>query len=281
MHFSPVNKTMCPLECAALTSQTHRTVVPSRENQSSSASKTIFYPHFGQRTGTKRASNWYSRRTQKSNFNLHFFVHTLFCPATTTVPTFTFFTREQDRCVRSSAQHLLVIGRAFGRARAFGGLLFGLSFVLLENSHKSAAPHQSRKEPTTQTHHGGRRWRTILLPSPERLRYHATNEPQQPPPLWSVFNALSLLPATAAGRPETMRTSSMCGSLLVHSLSQSSRQTNNPSTTSTLCYLLPTLKSSQPRLSCSTVQPLQSFRSELVEHVGQIASPSSDNLSQL
>jgi hypothetical protein len=75
-----------------------------------------------------------------------------------------------------------------------------LRFVLLENSRKSAVPHQSRKEPTTQTHDGGGRRRTILFPSPERLRYHATNEPQQPPPLWSVFNALSLLPATAAGR---------------------------------------------------------------------------------
>jgi hypothetical protein len=42
MHFSPVNKTVCLLECAALTScvrlvgkrmyRTHRTVVPSREN---------------------------------------------------------------------------------------------------------------------------------------------------------------------------------------------------------------------------------------------------------
>jgi hypothetical protein len=67
----------------------HSTVVPCRGNQSSSLSST-FYPHLGQRTGAKRASNWYSTRTQKSNSNLHFFVHTLFCPATTTVPTFTF-----------------------------------------------------------------------------------------------------------------------------------------------------------------------------------------------
>ena len=60
-----VDRTVCPLECAALTSRTHRsTVVSSPENQSSSSS---FYPHFGQRTGTKRASNWYSTRTQKSN----------------------------------------------------------------------------------------------------------------------------------------------------------------------------------------------------------------------
>ena len=46
-----VDRTVCPLECAALTSRTLRsTVVPCRENQSSSSSLT-FYPHFGQRTG--------------------------------------------------------------------------------------------------------------------------------------------------------------------------------------------------------------------------------------
>jgi hypothetical protein len=48
MHFSPVNKTVCPLECAALTSH------------SSASPNTILYPHLGQSTGTKRASNWYS-----------------------------------------------------------------------------------------------------------------------------------------------------------------------------------------------------------------------------
>ena len=47
---------VCPFECAALPSRTHRsTVVPCRENQSSSSSSSLssstFYPHFGQRTG--------------------------------------------------------------------------------------------------------------------------------------------------------------------------------------------------------------------------------------
>ena len=48
-----VDRTVCPLECAALTSRTHRsTVVSSPENQSSSSSSSsTFYPHFGQRTG--------------------------------------------------------------------------------------------------------------------------------------------------------------------------------------------------------------------------------------
>ncbi len=48
-----VDRTVCPLECAALTSRTHRsTVVSSPENQSSSSSSSSsFYPHFGQRTG--------------------------------------------------------------------------------------------------------------------------------------------------------------------------------------------------------------------------------------
>jgi hypothetical protein len=53
MHFSPVNKMVCPLECAALTSQV-----------SSASPNTILYPHFGQGMGTKRASHWYSTRTQ-------------------------------------------------------------------------------------------------------------------------------------------------------------------------------------------------------------------------
>ena len=44
---------VCPFECAALPSRTHRsTVVSSPENQSSSSSSSsAFYPHFGQRTG--------------------------------------------------------------------------------------------------------------------------------------------------------------------------------------------------------------------------------------
>ena len=95
----------------------------------------------GYETGIKLVLN------QNSKIQLHhFFVHTLFCPATTTLPTFIFkykpytyimqilssklghcifqqgprkkwqirrfrfhfFTTEQDRCVRSSAQHFLV-----------------------------------------------------------------------------------------------------------------------------------------------------------------------------
>jgi hypothetical protein len=99
-------------------------------------SSSSFYPHFGQCTGTKRASNWHSMRTQKSNSNLHFFVHTLFCLATTTVCTFIFFTREQDRCVRSSSQHLLVIvivdlSHSFWAAH---GYKTGIKLVLNENS---------------------------------------------------------------------------------------------------------------------------------------------------
>jgi hypothetical protein len=81
LHFFTISQrigTVCPLECAALTG-----LLPQESSSS-------FYPHFGQRTGAKRASNWYSTRTQKSNSNLHFFIHTLFCLATTTVPTFTF-----------------------------------------------------------------------------------------------------------------------------------------------------------------------------------------------
>jgi hypothetical protein len=73
-----------------------------RESSSSSSSST-FYPYFEQRTG-----NWYSTRTQKSNSNLHFFVHTPLLPGHYYITHFHFFTREQDRCVRSSAQHLLV-----------------------------------------------------------------------------------------------------------------------------------------------------------------------------
>jgi hypothetical protein len=70
-------ETVCPLECAALMSsdRTHRTTVVScRENHLlSSSPNTILYPHFGQGTGKKRASDRYSTRTQSSN--LHFSQH--------------------------------------------------------------------------------------------------------------------------------------------------------------------------------------------------------------
>ena len=117
--------------------------------QSASARPLLHYPlsylniNLGYKTGIKLVLN------QNSKIQLHhFFVHTLFCPATTTLPTFIFkykpytyimqilssklghcifqqgprkkwqirrfrfhfFTTEQDRCVRSSAQHFLVIG---------------------------------------------------------------------------------------------------------------------------------------------------------------------------
>ena len=106
-----------------------------------------FWAAHGYETGIKLVLN------QNSKIQLHhFFVHTLFCPATTTLPTFIFkykpytyimqilssklghcifqqgprkkwqirrfrfhfFTTEQDRCVRWSAQHFLVWHEIYG-----------------------------------------------------------------------------------------------------------------------------------------------------------------------
>jgi hypothetical protein len=63
MHFSPVNKTVCPLECAALTSWTHRTTVVSCcENHvvvvlSKHDTLRTFWARHGYKTGIKLVLN--------------------------------------------------------------------------------------------------------------------------------------------------------------------------------------------------------------------------------
>jgi hypothetical protein len=60
-----------------------------------SSTNTILYPHFGQGTGTKRVSNWYSMRTPSPNLHLpshyihfNFSQHTYMCNAQVNLSSF-------------------------------------------------------------------------------------------------------------------------------------------------------------------------------------------------
>jgi hypothetical protein len=90
MHFSLVNKTVCPLVCAALLMSSNTPYYSCLLPQKyyfliSSSQKTILYPHFGQGTGTKRASNWYSITNENSKFQLQPSLFTTPTPPTRTI----------------------------------------------------------------------------------------------------------------------------------------------------------------------------------------------------
>ncbi len=143
--------------------RTHRTTVVScLENHSSSSfsPNTILYPHFGQEKGTKRVSNWYSPNKRELEVHTFTCLHFHFSLQLTTTNhinnqskfllscahalhfTFSPYHREQERCVRLSAQHLLVI--------YMSDTLYGCPFTRESSSSSTFYPHFGQRTGATR-----------------------------------------------------------------------------------------------------------------------------------